>query len=204
VGLWQGAGSDARDNNDKFGYTGNVWGKLVGIKVNLGYMSSDNTPPSGNLPPVPVPPATSATRTDEYQAAVIGVAYERGPILLRTEFYDAERDRISSAGVTSTQDLSGYYVMGVFTVISDLDVMARFQQFEDDAFGTSNNEVTSTDLGVKYYFDRKGRGGSSVSLNYMLRDADTGVTQKIFDERGANVKGDNVDDVIMARLQVQY
>jgi hypothetical protein len=132
------------------------------------------------------------------------VAYEVGPFLLRTEFYDAERDRISSAGATSTQDLSGYYIMGVFTVVPDVDLMARFQQFEDDAFGTSNNEVTSTDLGVKYYFERKGRGGTNVSLNYMLRDADTGVTQRIFDERGANVVGDDVDDVIMARLQIQY
>lgn len=196
VGLWQGTGPDARDNNDKFGYTANVWGKLAGVKANLGYMNSDNTPAGNPLP--------TAARTDEYTAAVIGVAYEVGPFLLRTEFYDAERDRQSTTGVLSTQDLSGYYVMGVFTVVPNVDLMARFQQFEDDAFGTSNNEVTSSDLGVKYYFERKGRGGSNVSLNYMLRDADTGVTQRIFDERGANVAGDNVGDVIMARLQVQY
>lgn len=186
VGLWQGAGSDVRDNNDKFGYTANVWGKLADVKVNLGYMNSDNTPAVG-------------TPTSEYTASVIGAEYDQGPWMLRAEFYDAERD----SGAT-TQDLSGYYVMGAYTVTPNVDLMARFQQFEDDTFGTSNNEITSTDLGVKYYFARKGRGGSSIAFNYMLRDADSGVTQKIFDERGANVTGNNVDDVIMARLQVQF
>jgi phosphate-selective porin len=185
VGLWQGVGADLSDNNDKFGYTANVWGKLAGVKANLGYLTSDNTP-------------AGTAATSEYKASVIGVAYEAGPFLVRGEFYDAERE------TAATVDASGYYVMGVFTVVPNVDLMARFQQFEDEAFGASNNEVTSTDLGVKYYFERKGRGGSNVSLNYMLRDADTGVTQRIFDERGGNVTGDNVDDVIMARLQVQY
>jgi phosphate-selective porin len=61
VGLWQGVGADARDNNDKFGYTANVWGKLVGVKVNLGYMNSDNTPP-GTLSLLLVLPAPTSTR----------------------------------------------------------------------------------------------------------------------------------------------
>lgn len=186
VGVWQGQGADARDNNDKFGYTANVWGKLAGVKVNLGYMNSDNTPAVG-------------TPTSEYTASVIGAVYDQGPLMLRAEFYDAERD-----SGTTTQDVSGYYVMGAFTVAPNVDVMARFQQYEDDKYGTSNNEVTSTDLGVKYYFARKGRGGSNIAFNYMLRDADSGVTQKIFDERGANLTGNNIDDVIMARLQVQF
>ncbi len=88
--------------------------------------------------------------------------------------------------------------MGAFTVTPNVDLMPRYQQFEDDKWGITNNEITSTDLGVKYYFARKERGGSNIALNYMLRDADSGVTQKIFDERGANVTGNNIDDVIMA------
>ena len=82
--------------------------------------------------------------------------------------------------------------------------MARYQQFEDEAFGAANNEITSTDLGVKYYFARKGRGGSSIALNYMFRDADGGVTQRIFDERGANLAGSDIDDVLLARLQFEF
>lgn len=185
VGLWQGMGADARDNNDKFGYTANAWGKLAGVKVNLGYMSSDNAGPE-------------ATVANKYTAGVVGVAYDAGSLLLRAEVYDAERE------TATTQDLKGYYVMGAFTVTPNVDLMARYQQYEDDKYGTTNNEITSTDLGIKYYFARKERGGSNIALNYMLRDADGGVTQKIFDERGANVTGDNIDDVIMARLQVQF
>lgn len=186
VGVWQGVGADARDNNDEFGYTANAWGKLAGVKVNLGYMNSDNTPAVG-------------TPTSEYTASVIGVEYDQGAWMLRAEAYDAERD-----SGTATEDLGGYYVMGAYTVAANVDLMARFQRFEDDTWGASNNEITSTDIGVKYYFARNGRGGSNVVLNYMLRDADNGVTQKIFDERGANVTGDNIDDVVMARLQVQF
>lgn len=185
LGLWQGMGPDARDNNDKFAYTANVWSKLAGVKVNLGYMNSDNTPAVG-------------TPTNEYTASVIGAEYDQGPLMLRAEYFDAERQ------TATTVNLKGYYVMGVYTVAPNVDLMARFQQFEDEQWGTSNNQITSTDLGVKYYFERKGRGGSNIALNYMLRDADSGVTQKIFDERGANVTGNNIDDVIMARLQVQF
>jgi hypothetical protein len=186
VGLWQGQGADKRDNNDKFGYTANVWGKLAGVKVNLGYMNSDNTPAVG-------------TPTSEYTASVIGAVYDQGPWMLRAEYFDAERNK-----GTTKEDVSGYYVMGVYTVAPNVDLMARYQQFEDEKWGTTNNEITSTDLGVKYYFARKRRGGSSIALNYMSRDADSGVTQRIFDERGANVTGNNIDDVIMARLQIQY
>lgn len=204
VGLWQGMGADARDNNDKFGYTANVWAAIAGLKANLGYMDSDNTPLES------APLGAGVSRTDQYMAATAGLAWEGGPFLVRGEIYDGERDIVTGATATpSTQDIKGYYVMGVFTPVSAVDLMVRFQQFEDDKWGTSNNEVTSTDLGVKYYFERKGRGGSNFSLNYMIRDADgvnttTGVTQKIFDERGGNVTGTNIGDVVMARLQVEY
>lgn len=185
VGLWQGQGADARDNNDKFGYTANLWGRLADVKINLGYMSSDNT-------------AAGSTSIDKYKASVIGFVYDRGAWMLRAEYYDAERQK------PAKEDLKGYYVLAVYTVAPNVDLMARYQQFEDEKWGKTNNEVTSADLGVKYYFARKGRGGSSIAVNYMRRDAESLVTQRIFDERGANVTGNNVDDVIMARLQIQY
>jgi phosphate-selective porin len=185
VGLWQGQGANASDINDKFGYTANIWSKLAGVKVNLGYMSSDNTPALG-------------TPISEYTAGVIGAVYDPGPWMVQAEYFDAERK------TATTQNLNGFYLMGAYTMAPNVDLMARYQQFEDEKWGTSSNEITSTDLGIKYYFERKGRGGSNVALNYMLRSADSGVTQKIFDERGADLTGSNIGNVLMTRLQMQF
>ncbi len=186
VGVWQGQGANANDNNNKNAYTANVWGKLAGVKLNLGYLSSDNTP------------LTPAAVTSKYEADTVGVAYDTEPLLVQAEYYSAKRK------TTTTQDLSGYYVSGSYTVAENVDVMARYQQFKDEKWGTTNNQITSTDLGVKYYLARKGRGGSNVSLNYMFRNADSGVTEKIFDERGTSVTGSQIDNLLMARLQVQF
>ena len=185
VGLWQGQGSDANDNNDKFGYTANVWGKLAGVKINLGYLSSDNTKPE-------------ATTVSKYAASTVGAVYDQGALMVRAEYYSGDRKAVT------TQNLKGYYVMAVYTVVENVDLAARYQQFKDEKWGASNNEIRSTDLGVKYYFERKGRAGTSIAVNYMIRNADSGVTQKIFDERGASVTGNNINNVLMARLQVQF
>jgi hypothetical protein len=128
----------------------------------------------------------------------VGAAYDRGPLLVRGEYYDGERK------TAAAENVKGYYVMAAYTVTENLDVSARYQQFEDEQWGLTNNRVVATDFGVKYFFERKGRGGTNVALNYMVRDADSGVTQKIFDERGANLSGDNIDNVLMTRLQVQF
>ncbi len=186
VGAWQGQGPNANDNNNKTAYTANVWGKLSGVKLNLGYLSADNTALG--------PTAT----TNKYSASTVGAAYETDALWLQAEYYSAQRKK------ATTQKLKGYYVMGSYTVAQNVDVMARYQQFQDEKWGTSNNQITSTDLGVKYYLARKGRGGSNVSLNYMVRNADSGVTEKIFDERGTNVTGSQIDNLLMARLQVQF
>jgi phosphate-selective porin len=185
IGLWQGQGPDANDNNDKFGYTANAWGKLAGVKINLGYLSSDNAKPD-------------ATTTNKYVANTVGAVYDEGALMVRAEYYEGKRKS------ATTQDLKGYYVMGVYTVVENVDLAARYQQFKDEKWGASNNEIRSTDLGVKYYFERKGRAGTSIAVNYMFRNADSGVTQKIFDERGASVTDDNINNVLMARLQVQF
>ncbi len=185
LGVWQGEGADKRDTNDKPGFTANAWGKLAGVKLNLGYLTSDNA-------------TAEATVPNKYKAGVIGATYGQGPVLLRAEYYSGERQK------TTTQDLRGFYVLGVYTLMPNLDVMVRYQRFEDDKWGATNNKITSADFGIKYYIVRKGRGGSSVALNYMRRDAGSGITQRIFDERGGNIAGPNVDDVVLVRLQVEF
>jgi hypothetical protein len=186
VGFWQGVGPDAKDNNSKIGTTGNVWvSPMKGLKLNGGYMSSDNTPEGGD--------------TSKYTAAVVGAQFERGPILARFEYYDARLE-----GIGPDIDRAGWYISTAYSVLPDLDLMARYQQFENESWGTTDNQISSLDLGAKYYLAKKGRrAGTNVSLNYMIRKADVGVTHKVFDERGGDVTGDDIGNIIMARLQVQ-
>jgi len=186
VGVFQGEGSDKRDTNSKVAATANLWAKLGPVRLNAGYLASDNTP-------------QSATAISKYDAYTLGAAYTDGPFVARAEYYRG------SVKTTSTKDKSGGYVMAGYSITPTLDLMARFQTLEDEKWGASANRVKSYDLGVKYHLVRNGKfGDANVSLNYMRRNADAGVTQKIFDERGANVTGADIGDVVMARLQLIF
>lgn len=186
LGLFQGQGSDSRDSNSKFGYTANVWGKLGAARLNAGYLASDNTP-------------QGTSTINKYDAYTLGAAYGSGPFVARAEYYRGERT------TASTQDKSGYYVMAGYSITSKVDLMARYQQYRDEVWTGSDNEVKSMDLGVKYHIVRNGQyGNANVSLNYMRRDAGANVTQRIFDERGANLAGGNIGDILTARLQLDF
>lgn len=191
LGLFQGNGSESRDTNSKFGYTANVRGKLGPVQLNAGYLATDNTP-------------QGTSTTNKYDAYTLGAAYASGPFVARTEFYRGSLTA-TTLGVTSAQDRSGYYVMAGYSITPEVDLMARYQQFENESWTTSNNRVNSFDVGMKYHIVRKGKyGDANISLNYMQRDAGANVTQKIFDERGANVVGGNIGNVVMTRLEVTF
>lgn len=194
LGVWQGIGPDRSDNNSDLGYTANLWvSPIKGLKLNGGYMTSDNTPKGTALA------ATPTGTNNKYRAAVVGVQYDEGPIFARAEYYDAELK-----GSVVRIDRKGWYVEAVYSVLPKLDVMARYQEFENETWGADNNKINSVDLGAKYYFAKKGRrGGTSIAVNYMIRDADSGVSTRIFDERGGTVTGSSIKNVFLVRLQVE-
>lgn len=186
AGLFQGEGSDKRDTNGKLAAAANLWAKVGPVRLNAGYLASDNTP-------------QGTSTTNKYSAATLGAAYAEGPFVARAEYYRG------SVKTTSTKDKSGGYVMAGYSLTPALDLVARYQTFKDEKWGATANRFDSFDIGVKYHLVRNGKyGNANVVLNYMRRDADAGVTQKIFDERGANVVGADIGDVVMARLQLDF
>lgn len=191
IGIYQGSGR-ASDNNSKFGYMLNL--NLTPVKdlmINGAFMAADNV-------------TTDAAGDNTYQAWTFGATYEHNRVLLRSEYYQGKRD----LGATS-QDVSGFYVLGGFSASPKVDLLARYQKMEDDQFTKNGKTANSVDLGVKWYLSKSGkRGGTHLALNYMARNADAGFNKGMSllnDNRGAALtSGDFVKGVFQARLQVQF
>lgn len=201
VGLFQGEGTTGTDasatGNSKFMFTLNGWlAPMAGSKVNIGYANNDQTP-------------RGTTTTDKSSAMTIGYAYEANPIMARFEYYTMSNDD----GTGDKTKTSGFYLMGAYTVMPDLDLMLRYQTMKDEngiiSTATSDNQAKSIDLGAKWYLERQGsRGGSYLALNYSVRDADANVMgiDMLGESKTAAITqdGDKVDNVIALRLQVQF
>ncbi|MEW5790814.1 MAG: porin [Pseudomonadota bacterium] len=209
VGVWNGNGgtttSNPQDNNNALMYTANLFvSPMAGTKINAGYMNNNGY--------------TAGSVASDYRAWTVGAAYDVGPLFARAEYYNGKRENM--AGVVPTEDVKGWYLMAGYSVLPDVDLMARYQTVEDEAWGTTANQLSSVDLGAKYYFTRKGkRGGTNIAVNYMIRDADgnvgvdaaggstlasTNTIRSLNDGRGSGVTGGAVDNVLAARLQVAF
>lgn len=210
VGVWNGNGgtttSNPQDSNNALMYTANLFvSPMAGTKINAGYMHNNGYSAGG----VPA----------DYKAMTVGAAYDVGPMLARAEYYNGKRENMAGP-VPNNEDVKGWYVMAGYSVLPNVDLMARYQTVEDEAWGTTANRLDSVDLGAKYYFTRKGkRGGTNIAVNYMIRDADASVgvdaaggstpasaniIRSLNDGRGSGVTGAAVDNVIAARLQVAF
>jgi hypothetical protein len=191
LGIFQGAGRTS-DNNDAFGYVANVRAYPVkALRLNAGFLSSDGAPKGD-------------ARRNRYDAWTGGVSYEHKAATVTAEYYNARRDR-----GPAVQRVSGYYAAASYSPISKMDVLARYQSIEDDRFASGNASANTVDVGVRWYFARKGaRSGTLVSLNYMARSADDGFTEGLTvlnDGKGSALSDGNlVKDVLALRFQVQF
>jgi hypothetical protein len=191
IGVFQGSGR-ASDNNDEFAYVANVRAYPVkALRLNAGFLSS-NAAPKGD------------PRTIDYDAWTAGISYDRNVASFAAEYYSGHRDRGSTG-----EDVRGYYVSASTSPIARVDIIGRYQFLEDDRFAAGNAAADSFDVGVRWYFQRKGqRAGHHVSLNYMARSADDGFTDGLTvlnDGKGAPLSsGALVEDVIALRFQVQF
>ncbi len=95
----------------------------------------------------------------------------------------------------------GYYVMGAYNINPKWDFLLRVQAYESNK-NSSNTRLSSTDIGLNYYLNKQGRfGGPRLSVNYLIRNAQDNAKSKVWEERGAIVLGDNVNDLLVTRFQ---
>ena len=191
VGVFQGSGR-ASDSNDAFSYViGLRLYPVENLRLNAGYLFSDNL-------------AEGKDGSNEYSAWTAGAQFERAKVSFRGEYYWARRDL-----GTTEQDVDGFYVYGSYSPVPSLDLLARYQWMQDGRFVEGSRSADSVDLGVKWYFNRRGaRAGTYVSANYSVRGADKGFNRGptlLNDGRGAALTdGSLVKGVFVARVQFQF
>lgn len=191
LGLFQGAGRNG-DNNDGFSYVANVRVYPVKpLRLNAGYLSSDATPKGD-------------ARRNRYDAWTAGLSYEHKVGSVTAEYYSGSRDKS-----VREESVNGFYVSATYSPLPKVDVTGRYQHIEDDRFTSGNESAGSADVGVRWYFVRKGaRSGTHLSLNYMARSAGRGFAEGLTvlnDGRGAALTDGNlVKDVVAVRFQVQF
>lgn len=198
VGVWNGEGGTSTNNpqsgtNNELKYTANLFiSPIKGVKLNGGYMQNKAT-------------------AGDVDTWTVGLAYDAGPLFARGEYFggDVSANGVTVTGAAATSlvgaDASGWYLLGGFSVTPAVDLMARYQTFELEDVG--NSTFSSIDLGAKYFLAKKGKhGGSNIAVNYMIRDADGAAPAQtvLNDGRGTTAIGAAVDNVLAARLQVQF
>ena len=191
LGVFQGAGRTS-DNNDAFGYVANLRAYPVkSLRLNAGFLSSDAAPKGD-------------ARRNRYDAWTAGVNYDHKKTSVAAEYYSGRRDRGANE-----ESVDGYYVSASYSPRPKVDILGRYQSIEDDRFATGSASADSIDVGVRWYFQRKGqRSGTHLSLNYMARSADDGFSDGLTvlnDGKGpALANGNLVKDVVAVRFQVQF
>ena len=191
LGLYQGTGR-ANDNNDQVSVT---WQVAVeggpGILVNGGYLYSDNQP-------------IGVAGIARFNAWTLGARYAAHRLYGRAEYYRANRDL-----GTSDQDVEGFYVIAGFDPVPLLQLRLRYQSMEDEQFAPGDDQARSTDLGVRWFLDKKtDGGGASLVANVMFRDADAGFSKGLTllnDGRGAPLDdGSKAGTVGILRMQFEF
>lgn len=189
-GLYQGSGRTS-DNNSDWGFTLHAQAERGAAKLGTGYLRS----PSHDQ---------GAPERSVFSGWTAGAVYDRGRVLLRGEYYGGRR-----ALGGSTQDLSGFYLVGGVSLRADFDVLLRYQRLRDGQFPAPDDRIHSVDVGVKWFYDRRGRcAGTSLAANVMFRGADPGFDRGVTlldDGRGTLLtSGRQVGTVVIVRWQVEF
>lgn len=196
IGIINGNGSNLQDVNDhKDAYLRGTIEPTEKISIGAGYYKGKNqfNRTTGT------PPVTTTVKHDE-QIWTVDTMVKVNPFVFAAAYYQGGYEPETGADV----EPKGWYALGSYSLLPDLDLLLRYQM-EDQDGNASEKKLRSTDIGVNYYLARKGIwGGSKVALNYMLRDADKTASSKVWEERGAAVTGENVNNLFIARLQIPF
>ena len=189
-GVYQGSGRSS-DDDSAVAFTLRAEAARGPVKLGMGYLRS---PPAARADPLPT----------RFEGVNVGAIFERGRMLLRGEYYGARRDRAGRR-----EDVAGFYLVGGVSVVTSLDVLVRYQRLRDGHFPAGEDGIRSVDLGVKWFFERRGRcAGTFLAANLMFRRADPGFDQGVTlldDGRGELLaSGRDVGTVLIVRWQVEF
>jgi hypothetical protein len=198
VGVVNGNGANIRDDNEnKDVYVRGTVAPVGGVSLGAGFYSGD-----AMITTDPDPTVTGDEVTTEQNETVwtADVLHTMGPFAFMAAYYQATLEVDTGDDVEPV----GWYAVGSYRLLSNLDLLLRYQQ-EDQDSNADEKLYSSLDIGLNYYFARKGTwNGTRLMLNYMVRDAEDAAKSKVWEERGADVTGEDVNNLFIARLQVPF
>ena len=121
---------------------------------------------------------------------------------LRGEYIAAKWENFDVAtGLPSLgkeQEPNGWYLQAAYRLppIKDLQVMARYEDYEKDS-NTANSSLKTTTLGATYYL----KGKTRITANYLMRDAESG---SIVTAQETDAKGVRIGNIFFVQMLVAY
>ncbi|HLB05990.1 MAG TPA: porin [Thermodesulfobacteriota bacterium] len=96
------------------------------------------------------------------------------------------------------QEPNGLYLQAAYKLppLPDLQVMARYEDYEKDS-NTPNSHLKTTTLGATYYIKDKTR----ITANYLMRDAED---SPIVTAQETSATGDKIGNLILVQMLVAY
>ncbi len=190
LGVFNGNGTNTTDNNNNK----DIFGRLIltpapGLEIGGSFFSGKE----GTAPKLDV------------QGWGLDAQFTRGPIRVRGEYVKGEFD--NATGLATEPE--GWYLMAGYKVLPNLELLARYD-FVDLNTNVASQEIDQFTIGFTYEFKK----GTRFMVNYIFRDADSGVSSaSLFATRpqalgttiaSGNVVGGQFGDVFLVQLQVQF
>lgn len=178
-----GDGANSSDSNDNKTIVAHLFAEMMGVRFNGAFFTGKD--------------GTEGSALDE-KGFSGGVRYKNGPIWLQFEYAAATYDQ---AGGAADVEPSGWYVQAAYKVLPELQAVVRYDIAElDDK--TSNTSMSTVGIGANYKINKN----ATISLNYFIKDADSGYSERTLLGRSgrSTVTGNAVGNVIAAQVEYTY
>lgn len=131
----------------------------------------------------------------EYVLKDLGLSLRGEYIAAKWENFDVAT---GSASLGKEQEPNGWYLQAAYRLppIKDLQVMARYEDYEKDS-NTANSRLKTTTLGATYFL----KGKTRITANYLIRDADSG---SIVTAQETDAKGSRIGNIFFVQMLVAY
>lgn len=190
LAVYDGNGPNTTDNNNNK----DIFGRLIltptpGLEIGGSFFTGKE----------------GTTTKLDVQGWGLDAQFTRGPIRVRGEYVKGEFDNATGAAT----EPEGWYIMAGYKVLPNLELLARYD-FVDLNTNAAAQEIDQFTIGFTYEFKK----GTRFMVNYIFRDADSGVSSaSLFATRpqalgttiaSGNVVGGQFGDVFLVQLQVSF
>ncbi|MBI5379929.1 MAG: hypothetical protein HZA23_07240 [Nitrospirae bacterium] len=202
LGVWNGNGANAVDNNSNKDITGRlILTPIPGVSLGGSFITGKEA-------------AGGGVQNDINGWAVELFAHQ-GPLRGGFEYVVLKKE--NSGGAALSTKPQGWYVYAGYKVLPNLELLARYDTFDQDK-NTPNNTIDNFTLAGVYTFKK----ATKLSVNYIFVNADSGVNTGAASgtnfigntwpnqlangaaKAGTTIGGAQLDNILLVQLQVAF